>query len=137
MAPEFASHISVSGHEVICIVGMHRSGTSLIAQLLKQSGLYLGSEERLLGSNVGNQDGHFENVEFIDLNDSLLQHLGGSWEHPPELPSGWEKAASLEPQRCELEESGAVLPGNRPGAGSSKANCFTAMAIMLILTSLS
>jgi hypothetical protein len=85
--------------DVVCIVGMHRSGTSLIAQILKQSGLYLGSEDNLLGSNVGNPDGHFEHLGFIELNDAILKHLGGSWEFPPEFQPGWENAASLEPLR--------------------------------------
>src|SRR5512132_1949060 len=85
--------------DVVCIVGMHRSGTSLIAQILKQSGLYLGSEDNLLGSNVGNPDGHFEHLGFIELNDAILKHLGGSWEFPPEFQPSWENAASLEPLR--------------------------------------
>jgi hypothetical protein len=81
---------------VICIIGMHRSGTSMIARLLHQCGLYLGPDDQLLGAHDGNPEGHFEHTEFLNIDDALLQHLGGSWEFPPELKPGWEKDPSLE-----------------------------------------
>jgi len=84
---------------VICIVGMHRSGTSMVAHLLHQCGLYLGPEDQLLGANSGNQDGHFEHLGFFRINEALLRHFGGSWEFPPELEPGWEKDASLDELR--------------------------------------
>ena len=99
---------------VVCIVGSHRSGTSLIAQLLKQSGVYLGSEDNLLGSNVGNQAGHYEHLGFIELNDAILKQLGGSWEFPPELQSGWERANSLEPLRCQARDLLQTFYGKSP-----------------------
>ena len=106
----------IAGHsdDVICVVGMHRSGTSLIAQILKHSGLYLGPEHALLGSNIGNQDGHFEHTGFIELNDILLKHLGGSWDFPPDLPSAWESAASLEPLRSRARELLQSFSGKSP-----------------------
>jgi len=100
--------------DVVCIVGMHRSGTSLIAQLLKQSGLYLGSEDSLLGGNVGNQDGHFENLGFIELHDAILKHFGGSWEFPPDLPYGWQNAASLDPLRSRARDLVRSLAAKPP-----------------------
>ena len=100
--------------EVVCIVGMHRSGTSLIAQILNQSGLYLGAEDNLLGSNVGNPDGHFEHLGFIELNDAILTHLGGSWEFPPELHAGWEHAASLESLRSRARDLLQTFSGKSP-----------------------
>ena len=111
---ELANTVAGRGEDVICVVGMHRSGTSLIAQILKQSGLYLGPEDTLLGRNVGNQEGHFEHTGFIELNDALLKHLGGSWEFPPELPSGWENAASLEPLRSRARELLRSFAGKSP-----------------------
>lgn len=106
--------VCARGDGVVCIVGMHRSGTSLIARLLQQSGLHLGSEESLLGGSIGNQDGHFEHLGFIELNDAILKHLGGSWEFPPELPSGWEHAASLEPLRCRARDLLRSFAGKSP-----------------------
>jgi hypothetical protein len=80
---------------VICIIGMHRSGTSMVARLLNQCGLNLGPEERLLGPNADNAMGHFEHTGFIEIDDALLKHFGGSWDNPPILNSGWENDATL------------------------------------------
>ena len=72
-----------------CIAGMHRSGTSMVAKLLQVCGLFLGPEEEL-GFDSNNGEPHFENVQFVALNDQILSRLGGSWNDPPELPTGWE-----------------------------------------------
>jgi hypothetical protein len=79
----------------VCIIGMHRSGTSMVANLLQRCGLTLGPEETLLGSNAGNQIGHFEHTGFLDINDALLRHFGGSWDNPPNLKAGWEQDPAL------------------------------------------
>ena len=63
------------------VLGMHRSGTSLIAGGLNKSGINMG--EKLLGANEWNPKGHFENEEFIELNDRILAEAGGSWDNPP------------------------------------------------------
>jgi len=99
---------------VICIVGMHRSGTSMVAQLLHQCGLYLGPDDQLLGANSGNQEGHFEHTGFLKIDDALLRHFGGSWEFPPELEPGWEKDASLEELRSGARSLLETFSGRSP-----------------------
>src|SRR3972149_2148382 len=99
---------------VICIVGMHLSGTSMVAQLLHQCGLYLGPEDQLLGANSGNQEGHFEHTGFVKIDDALLRHFGGSWESPPELEPGWEKDASLEELRSGARSLLETFSGRSP-----------------------
>lgn len=84
----------------ICIAGMHRAGTSLVARLLQDCGLYLGPEEEL-GFDVRNGERHWENVRFVALNEKILNRLGGSWDNPPTFPVGWE---------CKPEVEGLVLP---------------------------
>ena len=81
----------------ICIIGMHRSGTSMVARLLNLCGLYLGPAEHLVGSLESNPLGHFEHVGFLKINEALLAHLGGSSDNPPDLKDGWELDPSLEP----------------------------------------
>jgi len=71
----------------ICIAGMHRSGTSMVARLLRDCGLYLGPEEEL-GFDVRNGEPHWENVRFVELNDEILNRLGGSWHNPPKFRAG-------------------------------------------------
>lgn len=50
---------------------MHRSGTSLITQWLKKCGLHVG--QRLLGAGLGNDDGHYEDLDFVSLHEELLK----------------------------------------------------------------
>lgn len=62
------------GSNILIIAGMHRSGTSLIAQWLYRCGLQLGDE--FLGPDITNADGHFEDVDFVTLHETLLQDMG-------------------------------------------------------------
>lgn len=64
------------------VLGMHRSATSLVAKGLAQAGINMG--EHLLGAHPSNPYGHWEDVEFISINDRILQIAGGSWDNPPE-----------------------------------------------------
>ena len=82
-------------NHVICIIGMHRSGTSMVTRLLNLCGLYLGPDDKLVTSLKGNLRGHWENSEFLRLNEALLARLGGTWDNPPDLPAGWQHDASL------------------------------------------
>jgi hypothetical protein len=79
----------------ICIAGMHRSGTSMVARLLQACGLFLGPEEEL-GFDSNNGEPHYEHVRFVALNDEILNRLGGSWNNPPEFPAGWEAIPKIE-----------------------------------------
>jgi hypothetical protein len=63
------------------VLGMHRSATSLAAQGLAKSGIFMG--DRLLGTHESNPYGHWEDVDFIHFNDKLLSMAGGSWDDPP------------------------------------------------------
>lgn len=89
----------------VCIVGMHRSGTSLVARLLDACGLFLGREEELAGPAVDNPDGFWENLNFVGLNEELLSRFGGSWNEPPDFPARWEFSPEIAPlleRACEL-----------------------------------
>ena len=63
------------------VLGMHRSATSLSAQGLHRCGVHMG--ERLLGSHESNKYGHWEDIDFVYLNDQILKAAGGSWDNPP------------------------------------------------------
>lgn len=77
-------------HPPICVLGMHRSGTSLTTGILKLLGLYLGPDAELIPPNYGNPSGFWEHQKFIQYNDQILTALGGSWHEPPLFPPGWE-----------------------------------------------
>lgn len=56
---------------------MHRSGTSVLAQLLGLLGAKLPT--RLIGATKDNEYGHFEPVTLNDRNERLLTDLGSNW----------------------------------------------------------
>ncbi|MBW1723129.1 MAG: hypothetical protein JRJ78_13870 [Deltaproteobacteria bacterium] len=63
------------------MIGMHRSATSLVAKGLSLAGVHVG--DALLGAMPSNPYGHWEDVDFIAMNDWLLANAGGSWDNPP------------------------------------------------------
>ena len=65
---------------VICVLGMHRSGTSCLTGSLQQAGLTLGDCHTW---NPHNRKGNRENQAFVDLHDDILRSNGGSWDRPP------------------------------------------------------
>ena len=56
----------------LIILGMHRSGTSLVARCLDDIGLYTGSSK----------DDNFESVFFLDLNNWMMRSCHASWDNP-------------------------------------------------------
>lgn len=81
--------------ETVCILGMHRSGTSLLTRMLNLIGVYLGSDQLLMPSDEDNPKGYWEHNEIVSINESILQRHGGSWDEPPILPAGWETAGVI------------------------------------------
>ena len=61
-------------NKVLIVAGMHRSGTSLISQWLYRCGLNIGDD--LVGAEVGNLDGHYEDRDFVKPHESILQSHG-------------------------------------------------------------
>ncbi len=73
----------------ICILGMHRSGTSLIARAVNLMGAYLGEEAHLKTSSPVNPEGFWERIDIKVLNEKILKHLKLSWQTPSPLPENW------------------------------------------------
>lgn len=57
--------------KVLIITGMHRSGTSVLTQWLNRCGLFIGN--KLVGPDLGNVQGHFEDCEFLNLHQEFLK----------------------------------------------------------------
>ncbi len=77
--------------KAIAILGMHRSGTSLITRVLNLMGAYLGEEKDLMKPSPDNPEGYWEREDIALLNDRILQHLSLSWHTPLPPPDGWLK----------------------------------------------
>src|ERR1017187_2500875 len=62
----------------IVVLGMHRSGTSVLTRGLQGLGISLGND--FLGAQPDNPTGYWENNGIVDLNERLLGVLGLNWE---------------------------------------------------------
>lgn len=60
--------------QTLIITGMHRSGTSLTASLLQSAGLDVG--QRLLMENESNPKGHYEDLDFVNFHEDVLDAQG-------------------------------------------------------------
>ncbi|MFO7551201.1 MAG: glycosyltransferase [Haliea sp.] len=67
----------------VVVLGMHRSGTSMVAHQLHAFGLEAGSEAELLAPREDNPAGFWERRDVVALNDEILGAAGGSWFMPP------------------------------------------------------
>ncbi len=79
--------------KVIAILGMHRSGTSLITRVINLMGAYLGEEEDLMKPSPYNPEGYWEREDIAHINDNILKHFSLSWHTPLPLPQGWVEEA--------------------------------------------
>lgn len=71
--------------KTIIVLGMHRSATSLVAKSMSTNVHMgrLGTPSMLDCAMPDNPEGHFENLDFVKLNDCILNAAGGSWYNPP------------------------------------------------------
>lgn len=73
----------------VVVVGMHRSGTSVLTGMLGGLGLALPRPADRWEPKPSNPD-HFESASMVNVNDRLLEALEGTWNSPPLLVPGWE-----------------------------------------------
>jgi len=71
---------------------MHRSGTSLMAELIHRWGAF-GRVQECLPSNQWNARGYWELAPLVDFNRRLLRQAGSNWSFPPSLKSNSHLAA--------------------------------------------
>src|ERR1044071_4305907 len=64
----------MAANNILIILGMHRSGTSVITQWLQNCGLHVG--DSLVEADVGNKDGYFEDWDFVRIHLDALKYCG-------------------------------------------------------------
>jgi glycosyltransferase involved in cell wall biosynthesis/phage shock protein A len=75
------------------VLGMHRSGTSMVARLLNMMGAYFATEEMAMPPTVANPKGYWERKDVRELNDDVISALGMSWDNISDFePSLLEQA---------------------------------------------
>ena len=93
------------GQRAIAILGMHRSGTSLLAGALQECGLDLGEVST---RSPANEKGNRESWLLTALHEDLLREAGGGWDRPPEHPVAWG------PLHCSIRDLYVGLFAGRP-----------------------
>lgn len=76
-------------NRVVCVLGMHRSGTSLLTGCLSLLGITLGNPQNLLPPAPNNPTGFWEHARIYSLQEQLLNTLDRNWTSPTPMPSGW------------------------------------------------
>jgi hypothetical protein len=81
--------------QVVFVLGMGRSGTSLVTRILSLSGATL--PERLLGPDQSNPAGYWEPLTALEINEAFLARFGSSWYDPTFRLQG--EVAIVDPER--------------------------------------
>jgi len=65
----------------VVVIGQGRSATSMIAKGLSAAGVHMG--DRLIPASSSNRWGHYEDKDFVWLNNQILKEAGGAGDDPP------------------------------------------------------
>jgi hypothetical protein len=71
--------VKQAGARIVVVLGMHRSGTSLITRSLQVLGVSLG-DHLMPPADGNNAKGFFEDIDIAELNIALLASLGRDWQ---------------------------------------------------------
>ncbi len=78
----FDEPITTESTPLVVVLGMHRSGTSYVAQVLNAAGFNLGDDAQCSGE-CDNLAGHWESQSVVAINDRILNESMGTWYEPP------------------------------------------------------
>jgi len=91
--------------KTVCVIGMHRSGTSALARCINLLGVSLGRGEGVPEFASDNPRGFWENLQLTNLNEDVLKVFNGCWLAPPYLIGNWwqdQRLASLRARARQL-----------------------------------
>lgn len=77
----------------ICILGMHRSGTSALSGIINLMGVDIG--KNIMSPQKDNAKGFYENDKVVSLNEKILSCLDSSWDDVFDLPVNWHKKEQI------------------------------------------
>jgi hypothetical protein len=85
--PKTLRNTSQHRRAAILVLGVARSGTSVLAHVLNVLGAAL--PEQLLGASHGNPLGHWEPARLLQINEEILGSIGRSWPDPRAISADW------------------------------------------------
>ena len=83
---------------------MHRSGTSAVTGVIDALGIQACRPGDRMLPRQWNARGNYESASLSRFDEGLLQHLGGEWQAPPKLSSGWANHSGLTGLRAEAAQ---------------------------------
>ena len=89
--------------KIVCVIGMHRSGTSAVMRLLNLAGLDLGDDGSLELKGPDNPTGYWELRALREINDELLARWNATWSDPPN--PDWIHASEIADLRARARET--------------------------------
>ncbi|HET7010129.1 MAG TPA: hypothetical protein VFI11_05090 [Anaerolineales bacterium] len=110
-----------SSPRVVVVLGMHRSGTSLLGSVLHAIGVGLGAD--LIAGDTHNARGYFEHAGIVRTHHNLLEHLDRRWTgRKGILPfrSDWWMAKDVQPFKQTLKDMVAREVAQSPGVWGFK-----------------
>jgi hypothetical protein len=99
--------------QIIFVLGMGRSGTSVMTRILSLCGARL--PEPLLGASDSNLTGHWEPIDAININNAFLSRHGASW-YDPTLRLQGEIAFSMQEKEAYIEQIRAFIENSNAGS---------------------
>ena len=81
--------VSADTSKAVGIVGMHRSGTSMVSRVINLLGAYLGTAEELFGPRYDNPEGFWERKDIVAFHDDLLDSFSQRWDTFLPLKDDW------------------------------------------------
>lgn len=103
MAPGPNTSPAAPARTALIVLGMHRSGTSVLTRVLSLMGADLPAS--LMGPSPNNPTGYWESHVVRDFNDRLLAVIGSYWDDWRALPEGWDRS----PKVAEFTDEAAEL----------------------------
>lgn len=86
----------------ICVLGMHRSGTSTVTRGLNLLGAWLGEENDIVKPLPENPEGFWERYDVYYLQERMLSVMKREWATTAPLPENWLTLDEIRPLRDEL-----------------------------------
>lgn len=91
-----------SASTAILLLGMHRSGTSVMTRVVNLLGVELGSH--FLPPAEDNPKGFWEHLGAYEIHERVLAALGRTWHDMSEMPEGWMEHPSVIQAVGEIEQ---------------------------------
>lgn len=105
-------------NKLLCVIGMHRSGTSATAGVLSHLGVNFGRD--LMPPSNANPKGYFEAMPVVKAHDRIMRQMGARWSSSKPFPADWTKKPYLFAavqflhgwyERNKFDDDSGTLPG--------------------------